>query len=230
MRDVFEELAYHFGNLTGMLRRELSGNWFGLLFMLSGLIVQYVTYRLTDVSLLSFISGSAGVISVVLCSQKKFLFYAFRWLQLITYVILAYEQRLYGELIENAFYAVMMIIGMWVWLVHYNRETSEVETKRMKMHQLCFTLAGAALVIIILYRILLSTDDTQPLMDAITTVPAFVGQILLTYRYREQWLFWFIIDVGSVIMWLIAADYCMAAQFVFWSLNCIYGYYLWSKR
>ena len=169
MRDVFEELAYHFGNLTGMLRRELSGNWFGLLFMLSGLIVQYVTYRLTDVSLLSFISGSAGVISV-------------------TYVILAYEQRLYGELIENAFYAVMMIIGMWVWLVHYNRETSEVETKRMKMHQLCFTLAGAALVIIILYRILLSTDDTQPLMDAITTVPAFVGQILLTYRYREQWL------------------------------------------
>lgn len=230
MRDVFEELAYHFGNLASMLRRELSGSWFGLLFMLSGLIVQYVTYRSTDVSLLSFISGSAGVISVVLCSQKKFLFYAFGWLQLITYVILAYEQRLYGELVENAFYAVMMIIGMWVWLVHYNRETSEVETKRMKMHQLCFTLAGAALVIIILYRILLSTDDTQPLMDAITTVPAFVGQILLTYRYREQWFFWFIIDVGSVVMWLIAADYCIAAQFVFWSLNCIYGYYLWSKR
>lgn len=230
MRDVFEELAYHFSNLAGMLRRELSGSRFGLLFMLSGLIVQYITYCSTDVSLLSFISGSAGVISVVLCSQKKFIFYTFGWLQLITYVILAYEQRLYGELVENAFYAVMMIIGMWVWLVHYNRETAEVETKRMTMHQLCFTLAGAALVIIILYRILLSTDDTQPMMDAITTVPAFVGQILLTYRYREQWLFWFIIDVGSVVMWLIAADYCMAAQFVFWSLNCIYGYYLWSKR
>ena len=230
MRDVLEELAYHFGNLFKVLKRELFESWFGLLFILSGLIVQCVTYKSTDCSQLSLISGCAGVISVVLCSQKKWLFYAFGWLQLITYCILAYEQRLYGELIENVFYAVMMIIGMWIWLTHYNRETAEVETKRMKFHQLCFTLAGAAFCIIILYFILKATDDTQPMMDSITTVPAFVGQILLTYRYREQWIFWFIIDVGSIIMWLISGDYCMAAQFIFWSFNCIYGFYLWSKR
>ena len=230
MRDVLEELAYHFGNLFKVLKRELFESWFGLLFILSGLIVQYVTYKSTDCSQLSLISGCAGVISVVLCSQKKWLFYAFGWLQLITYCILAYEQRLYGELIENVFYAVMMIIGMWIWLAHYNRETAEVETRKLSKLGLIKTVSSMIIAIVLLNAALSMTDDTQPLLDSATTVPAFIGQILLTYRYREQWIFWFIIDVGSIIMWIIAGDYCMAAQFIFWSLNCIYGFYLWSEK
>lgn len=229
MKDVLEELAYHFRNLFGVLKNELFDSWLGLLFMLLGLIVQYVTFRVTDAAAISLISSSAGVISVVLCSQKKWLFYAFGWLQLITYCILAYEQRLYGELAENAFYAVMMLIGMLTWLNHYNRETAEVETRRLSKQRFIEITGGMVIAIVLLNAILCLTDDTQPLMDSVTTVPAFIGQILLTYRYREQWLFWFIIDVGSVIMWLIAGDYCMAAQFLFWTLNCIYGFYKWSK-
>lgn len=229
MKDVLEELAYHFKNLFGVLKNELFDSWFGLLFMMSGLIVQYVAYKTTDAAFISLVSGSAGVISVVLCSQKKWLFYAFGWLQLITYCVLAYEQRLYGELIENCFYGVMMVIGMWTWLSHYNRETAEVETRRLSKLDFIKTVGFMIIAIVILNAALSMTDDTQPLLDSVTTVPAFIGQILLTYRYREQWLFWFIIDVGSIIMWLIAGDYCMAAQFVFWTLNCIYGFYKWSK-
>ena len=229
MKDVLEELAYHFKNLFGVLKNELFDSWFGLLFMMSGLIVQYVAYKTTDAAFISLVSGSAGVISVVLCSQKKWLFYAFGWLQLITYCILAYEQRLYGELIENCFYGVMMVIGMWTWMSHYNRETAEVETRRLSKLDFIKTVGFMIIAIVILNAALSMTDDTQPLLDSVTTVPAFIGQILLTYRYREQWLFWFIIDVGSIIMWLIAGDYCMAAQFVFWTLNCIYGFYKWSK-
>lgn len=229
MKDVLEELAYHFRNLFGVLKNELFDSWFGLLFMMSGLIVQYIAYKTTDAAFISLVSGSAGVISVVLCSQKKWLFYAFGWLQLITYCILAYEQRLYGEIIENCFYGVMMVIGMWTWLSHYNRETAEVETRRLSKPDLTKTVGFMIIAIVILNAALSMTDDTQPLLDSATTVPAFIGQILLTYRYREQWLFWFIIDVGSIIMWLIAGDYCMAAQFVFWTFNCIYGFYKWSK-
>jgi len=229
MRDIIDELIYDFGNLFKTLKRELFDSWFGLLFMLSGLIVQYIAYKTTDAAFISLVSGSAGVISVVLCSQKKWLFYAFGWLQLITYCILAYEQRLYGEISENGFYGVMMVIGMWTWLSHYNRETAEVETRRLSKLGLIKTVGFMIIAIVILNAALSMTDDTQPLLDSVTTVPAFIGQILLTYRYREQWLFWFIIDVGSIIMWLIAGDYCMAAQFVFWTLNCIYGFYKWSK-
>ena len=211
------------------IKSELFDSWFGLVFILFGLTIQYVTYQITESSLLSLISGSSGVISVVLCSQRKFAFYLFGWIQLITYVILAYEQKLYGELIENGFYAIMMIWGMFVWTKNYNREDDEVYIKELTPMQLFNTIITMVGSMAILLIILTYTDDTQPFMDTVTTVPAFIAQIMLTLRYREQWIFWFIIDVGSIIMWSIAGDYCLAAQFVFWTLNCIYGFYKWSN-
>jgi nicotinamide mononucleotide transporter PnuC len=78
-----------------------------------------------------------------------------------------------------------------------------------------------------LWSILLNTDDSQPFMDSITTVPAFVAQILMILRYKESWYYWLTIDLGSIIMWSVAGDWCMVAQFVFWSVNCIYGLRKW---
>jgi nicotinamide mononucleotide transporter len=66
-------------------------------------------------------------------------------------------------------------------------------------------------------------------LDSATTVPAFIAQMLMIMRYREQWIFWLIIDIGSILMWIHAGDWCMVAQFVFWTINCIYGFYKWSK-
>ena len=215
---------------ASQITKVIKDNWFGALFMLSGLVVQYITFVVTDCDLLSFISGSAGVISVVLCSQKRFLFYAFGWIQLITYCILAYNQRLYGELAENGFYAIMMIWGTYIWSKHYNVNALEVKVRKLSTEMLLLVIAGMLAAISLLTWILMFTDDTQPLMDSVTTVPAFIAQILLTFRYRENWLFWFIIDVGSIIMWIIAGDWCMATQFIFWTLNCIYGYYKWSEK
>ncbi len=123
----------------------------------------------------------------------------------------------------------MMIWGMLVWTKNYNREDDEVFIKKLTPMQLFNTIITMVGSMAILLIILTYTDDTQPFMDTVTTVPAFIAQIMLTLRYREQWIFWFIIDVGSIIMWSIAGDYCLAAQFVFWTLNCIYGFYKWSN-
>ena len=80
-----------------------------------------------------------------------------------------------------------------------------------------------------LYLYLLMTNDTQPFMDSITTVPAIIAQILMILAYKEQWYFWLIIDLASIYMWAIAGDWCMVAQFIFWSINCIYGLYNWKR-
>lgn len=47
-------------------------------------------------------------------------------------------------------------------------------------------------------------------------------------RYREQWIFWIIIDVVSIFMWMFADNWIMVIQFIFWTMNCIYGYRKWK--
>ena len=46
--------------------------------------------------------------------------------------------------------------------------------------------------------------------------------------YREHWYIWLAVDVLNVVLWLRVGDYCMAAQYVFWCANCIYGLNRWT--
>jgi len=197
--------------------------WFGLF----GIFLQVFTFALRpETSILSLISGLLGVYAVVLTSQRKLSAYIPAFLQLGTYMILAWRQRFYGELGENIFYFITMIFGLFIWSRNYNNTTGEVKSRNLGKNNIIlgiFTALGIGL----LWMILRGTDDTQPFMDSITTIPAFVAQILMILRYREQWIYWIIIDLASIVMWWRAGDFCMVAQFVFWTMNCILGWKLW---
>lgn len=199
------------------------------LFMFIGIFLQLITWYITKNSLVSLISGVTGIISVILCSQRKISFYFFGFIQLGTYMYLAWQQRFYGELIENVFYIITMLIGIVVWLKNYNTEEQIVESKRLS-DRLFYIICNIMVFTCILlgYYMKYFTDNTQPFMDSFSTVPAFIAQTLLMLRYREQWIFWIIIDVVSIFMWMFADNWIMVIQFIFWTMNCIYGYRKWK--
>ena len=199
------------------------------LFMLIGIFLQLIAWYITKDSLISLISGVTGIISVILCSQRKISFYFFGFIQLGTYMYLAWQQRFYGELIENVFYIITMLIGIVVWLKNYNTEEQIVESKRLS-DKLFYIICSIMVFICVLFGYYMKyfTDNTQPFMDSFSTVPAFIAQTLLMLRYREQWIFWIIIDVVSIFMWMFADNWIMVIQFIFWTMNCIYGYRKWK--
>ena len=111
--------------------------------------------------------------------------------------------------------------------------------KRFKEHPVIgttvvFGVVGMILAIVALstfagWLLHLYTDDPQPYLDAFTTVPAILAQILMVMAYREQWYLWLMVDVLAMVMWMRAENYCMAAQYAFWCANCVYGYIQWTK-
>ena len=199
------------------------------LFMFIGIALQLIVWYITKNSLVSLISGVTGIISVILCSQRKISFYFFGFIQLGTYMYLAWQQRFYGELIENVFYIITMLIGIVVWLKNYNTEEQIVESKRLS-YRLFYIICSIMVFICVLFGYYMKyfTDNTQPFMDSFSTIPAFIAQTLLMLRYREQWIFWIIIDVVSIFMWMFADNWIMVIQFIFWTMNCIYGYRKWK--
>ena len=209
-----------------------SENIYRRCFLLLGVLLQIIAFILSNGSWISLFSGITGIFAVVLCAERNLLYYIFAWPQLISYVYLAYQERLYGEIYENIFYAITMIIGMIIWIRHYKllNNTYTVQSRELSHRTLIGVILGSCIAICLLSWYLYQTDDTQPIMDSITTVPAFVAQILLTFRYREQWLFWMIINVGSIFMWFNAQDYCMVVQYIFWTANCMLGYKCWKVK
>ena len=207
--------------------------------MACGLIIQVATYLISlqlsafssQLSIISLISGCLGVCSVCLTAQRNILTYVFGFAQVLTYTYLCWTQRFYGEIGINAYYFVTMIYGVIEWKrrLVVSGDRLVVETRRLPYSILALivvlTLVGSWLTG---WGLANWTDDTQPYLDAFTTVPALVAQVLMILVYREHWFIWLAVDVLSVILWLRAGDYCMAAQYAFWCANCLYGLYRWK--
>lgn len=205
-------------------------NNFGVWFLSLGIILQIVSFIITGNSWISLISGLTGIIAVVWCAERRMSFWIFAWIQLVTYCILAWQQNFYGELLINLFYAITMIYGMFIWNKSRDAENiSKVKSNQLSDIRFQGAIGCCAIGTLILYSILLRTNDTQPFMDSITTVPAFFAQILMIFAYREQWYFWIVIDIFSIIMWFIAGDWNMTLQYIFWTVNCLYGLNKWNK-
>lgn len=196
-------------------------------FVLIGIITQLLTYYIMDDSALALCSGIAGVISVVLCSQRKYAFYFWGVLQLITIMIISYQTGLYGKLVENAFYLITMFVGMNIWKENTIDDKTQVRTMDWTDYVIfgCLFLPFA---IILSYSIVSQYNTGQIVLDIITTVIGILAQIMLILRFREQWILWFILDVLCIALWAIDSNWCLMAQYIFWTINCIYGYFYWK--
>ncbi len=203
-------------------------------FIVLGLLVQVVIFIIRPDSVLSFVSALAGIMSVVLCAQGKISTFFFGFIQVGTYLVLALEQFLYAEVAQNVFYFLTMIYGIFVWFRRYGiNEKGSAELKPRHLKPVVWIVAVIAIIVssvITGYLLNRYTNDTQPYLDAFTTVPAIFAQMLMIFGYREQWIVWLVIDIGLTIIWFRAADYCLTAQHLFWCANCIYGYINWSKK
>jgi nicotinamide mononucleotide transporter len=123
-----------------------------------------------------------------------------------------------------------MIYGAYCWFKRLSNNTLQVSTRLLPRNIFPWLILAIIIVSMLVgWGLHLYTNDPQPYMDAFTTVPAIVAQILMVLAYREQWFLWLVVDVLAMIMWLRAENYCMAAQYAFWCANCIYGYLQWTK-
>ena len=195
---------------------------FAIWFVLTGIATQILTWYLMNDSMLSLYSGIAGVISVVLCSQKKYAFYFWGLIQLITIIVISVQSGLYGKILENLFYLVTMFIGMFLW----SKKLTDTRTMN-KIDYGVFCLFIAPLCFWAAFTLTKTYNSGHVLLDTITTTIGMVAQMMLILRFREQWILWFILDVLCIILWAKTGNWCLVAQYIFWTINCIYGYFYW---
>jgi nicotinamide mononucleotide transporter len=144
-------------------------------------------------------------------------------------LIISINSGLYGKVIENGFYLITLFIGMVEW--NKNKDTDDiVKVRKMDLiNYIIFGLIIIPILSIISYFIVSKYNSGQIALDTITTVIGIVAQILMILRFREQWILWFILDVLCVVLWVIDGNFCLATQYVFWTINTIYGYKIWKK-
>lgn len=195
----------------------------------AGLLLQVLTFLITKDTLLSFASGIAGVFSVVFCSERKLSYYFWSFIQIVTFSIICFNEHLYAKLLENIFYIVTMGIGIGAWLANKDIE-NKVKTRSLKVHDTVKCCIAGMIGFVCLYvPLALFLNSTNPLLDAITTTLALIAQILMVLRYKENWILWGIMNILCIVLFISTQNWCMVAQYVFWTINTIYGYCEWNR-
>ena len=207
-------------------------NKFEIVFMWSMVSLQFLVFYLNPDTPLNIIAGVAGVISVVLCAKGKTSFYFIGFIQTFTYLALAWRNNFYGEVLENLFYVVTMIWGIYEWKKNETTNeygTEDVLAEKFTLIEWVFAIVGTIVATIGMGYWLNSIGSAQAYTDAATNVMAIFAQILMVKRYREQWFWWFVIDIFCIKLWWVAGNWSMVAMYIAWTVNTIYGWVNWSK-
>jgi nicotinamide mononucleotide transporter len=207
-------------------------NLFEKLFLLSMLLIQIVAYIIVPDTVIGIISGISGVISVVLCAKGKISFYFIGFVQTTTYLYLSWINQFYGEVIENVFYLVTMVWGIFIWKNNMQKNkdgTTNVKAKRFNWWRWIVSIVCTISATVVVGMWLDSIGSNQAYLDAVTNVMSIFAQMLMIWRYREQWIWWIVIDVVCIVMWFNVGNWSMVTMYIAWTVNAIYGWYNWTK-
>lgn len=218
------------------VKKFLSG-WskFEITWLVLSTIIMIVLSIIWGDNMLALISGITGILGVVLAAKGKISTYLFATINVAIYAYLTFNNHLYGEFMLNAFYYIPMnFVGFYLWSRHKDEESGDVEGKSLTLKQIIILLIAVTIVVIIYWQILSRIGGQLALIDAMSTVFSVVALIMQVARYAEQWLLWIIVNVVSVVMWVLllgedSSAITMVVMWVAYLFNSMYGYYNWKK-
>lgn len=208
-------------------------NWFERSFMLAMVLLQIMVYCFVPDSLIGMVCGIAGVICVVLTAKGKISSYVFNFIQMLTYMYICWNSKIYLEFGEQVFYFIVCIFGVFAWKKNMVKDDSGneyVSAKKFKpIHWIATVLVTVISTLAFGFFGNNILGSTLPYLDALTISLSVIAQLLMVWRYREQWAIWILIDGASLAMFLMLGNWSMVAMYIAWTINALYGWYNWTK-
>jgi len=187
---------------------------------------------------LGFIVAVTGIINLVLCAKGNIWNYLFGIVYNAIYVYISWKSRLYADsAIYLLYYLPMQFVGWFTWKKNQNADSGAVNVVHLTRKTALILLAVAA-VLVPLFAWLLSQPfigDSQPWLDAVTTVVSILAMYMMVRAIAEQWYIWIVLDAVQVAKWTVATirgeehAALMLVMFAFFLANAVYGLIQWNR-
>ena len=142
---------------------------------------------------------------------------------------------LYGEIMYNILYSIpVSASAIYLWKKN-TASDGEVKFRTMSKNFIIGTLVVTIIAIFAYSQLLKWMGGNFAFMDSLTTVVSVIASMLYLLRYSEQWLMWVIVNVLSIVMWimvLMSGDKSAILIIIMKVVNLCnssYGYWNWKK-
>lgn len=186
-------------------------------------------------SFLSLFSAFCAVLYVFFAGAGKTVCFVFGILYSISYAYIAYELKLYGDVMLNLFYLPINAYGIYNWKNNQNKEkTKIIITKLNNTQRLLYAFIVAISTIIYAY-VLQNMGSSFIYLNSF----AVMGQLLAFYmqvkRYMESYFLVSLANISSLIIWFLIFEQSKESiaqllnTLVFFIIG-IYYFFVWKKQ
>jgi nicotinamide mononucleotide transporter len=177
---------------------------------------------------------AAGLLYVFFTIREKILLWLFGIISSGLYVFVFFKSGIYGY---SALYVYYVVIGFYGWY-NWARKPDETLKKesRLKIHYasaglLWICIAITAVISIPVYFALKHfAGSDMAIADALMTSGGMVATWMLTQKIIEQWLFWIVIDLLSMLVMIYKDLYPSAGLFLTYTVLAVIGYIKWKNE
>ena len=180
-------------------------------------------------SSIEIVAAVITAFSIWLATKENIWYWPTGLVSLSLYTWIFYEGRLYGEALLQVICFMLMIYGWYEWL-HGGENRKELPVtrtpRRAWVPMFAIGIAGSAAAALLMRRF---TDNPAPWVDASILVFSLVAQLMTARKWIENWIFWIVINVISVVLYVNRHLYPTAVLYVVLLILAFDGYRKWKR-
>lgn len=182
-------------------------------------------------TIINFISAVCGVLCVFFTAKANISNFVFATVNTMVYAIYLVYWHIWGTaFLEIFFYIPMNFVSWYFWIKHRDQEiTHKTKSKKLTLCQngICAVIVvGSALIY---HAILVKIGGEVAWLDAFVLSIGIIATILELLRCKEQYVWWIITDIISVIMYIVHFDAVYLTKRSIYLIVAIIGFINWTK-
>jgi len=143
------------------------------------------------------------------------------------YLVILFDAKLYLQSALQLYYVAMAGYGWYHWR-HPGDEARELPVTRWPLRNHAIAIGVVLLLMAVSTQLMVRYSDApMPYLDAFTTWGSVVTTFLVARKVLENWLYWFVIDVVSIVMFLGRELYFTVGLFGLYLVMIVIGYRAW---
>ncbi len=185
---------------------------------------------------LELIATIFGIWSVWLAGRAKVSNYPIGILNVIGFMIIFAQIRLYSDFLEQIYYLVASVYGWAVWSKSRKTARQEVIPSYLSWRQrgccLLFVMGGTfALGLFVSHadRWFAIPQADYPWLDAFTTIVSFAAMFLMAKKKIESWWLWILVDIIAVPLYWMKEVRFISAEYALFLINAWFAWRNWIK-
>ena len=181
----------------------------------------------TFYNIIEFLGAVFSIVYSLLLMREKSIGWLFGIASSLLGIILFIESKIYAQAIISVYYAGIGIYG-WLYWKKAEQRNEHIHKWKPQQHVLYIT-------IFVVFSLLSSyafenyTDSQNPYLDSFVTVFGFLASIKEARKILTSWMYWFMINSFSVMLYYNQQLDFYSAIMVLYALICIPGYLNWKK-